>query len=313
MIDETSETAMPRSAVRDVHGVLLLDKPVGFTSNQALQRIKRLFGARKAGHTGSLDPLASGMLPVCLGQATKVSAFLLDANKHYIVSGRLGEKTSTGDAEGEVIASEAFQGITEKRLASVLDEFRGSIQQIPPMHSAIKHKGQPLYKLARRGIEIEREPREVQIHELTLLELGDEELTLEVRCSKGTYVRTLVESIAEAAGTYAHVASLRRLSVGPYGEGMHRLEDLEARSRSGQDELDEALLPIDSALQDWPAMSLPSDSAYFLLQGQAVTAPRNVPEGLVRLYTGEGPRFLGVGELQRDGRVKPKRLFPGLH
>ena len=313
MIDEASETARPRSSARNVHGVLLLDKPVGFTSNQALQRIKRLFKARKAGHTGSLDPLASGMLPVCLGQATKISAFLLDADKHYIVSGRLGEKTSTGDAEGETIASGPVGQLTEERLTEILDRFRGRIQQVPPMYSAIKHRGQPLYKLARRGIEIERAPREVRIHELELLQLGREELTLEIHCSKGTYVRTLLESIAEAAGTYAHVVALRRLSVGPYEDGMHGLEELEARAELGQDHLDEMLLPIDSALKHWPAMRLPSESAYFLLQGQAVTAPRDIPEGLVRLYTGDVPRFLGVGELQRDGMVKPKRLFPGLH
>lgn len=312
MMDKISDSAMGRS-LRDVHGVLLLDKPVGFTSNQALQRIKRLFKARKAGHTGSLDPLASGMLPVCLGQATKVCAFLLDADKHYVVSGRLGEKTSTGDAEGEVVGHRPFDGTTNERVAEVLGGFRGTIAQIPPMYSAIKHQGQPLYKLARRGIEIERQPREVRIHELTLREFTGSELTLEIRCSKGTYVRTLVEGIAEALGTYAHVIALRRLSVGPYEEGMHRLEDLEACSRSSQVALDETLLPIDSALQDWPAVSLTSDSAYFLLQGQAVTAPGSLPEGLVRLYEEEGPRFLGVGELQRDGRVKPKRLFPGLH
>lgn len=295
---------------RVIDGVLLLDKPIGLTSNQALQRVKRLFDARKAGHTGSLDPLASGLLPICLGQATKVSGFLLDAGKRYQVVARLGQRTDTGDADGQVIEERPVPALDRGLVKRVLARFEGSQTQVPPMYSALKHQGQRLYKLARQGIEIERQPREIEIHGLELLSLEADALELEVACSKGTYVRTLVEDIAQALGTVAHVIVLRRLGVGPYAEGrMYKLEELEALAEQGMERLDELLLPVDSALEHWPSVELGADSAYYLMQGQAVMAPGAPSSGKVRLYD-EGHGFLGIGEVKLDGRVAPTRLFP---
>lgn len=299
-----------RKKGRAIDGVLLLDKPIGLTSNQALQRVKRLFDARKAGHTGSLDPLASGLLPICLGQATKVSRFLLNAGKRYQVVARLGQRTDTGDADGQVIEERPVPALDRGLVKRVLARFEGSQTQIPPMYSAIKHQGQRLYKLARQGIEIERQPREIEIHGLELLSLEADALELEVACSKGTYVRTLVEDIARALGTVAHVIVLRRLGVGPYAEGrMYKLEELEALAEQGMERLDELLLPVDSALDHWPSVELGADSAYYLMQGQAVMAPGAPSSGKVRLYD-EGHGFLGIGEVKLDGRVAPTRLFP---
>lgn len=299
-----------RKKGRAIDGVLLLDKPIGLTSNQALQRVKRLFDARKAGHTGSLDPLASGLLPICLGQATKVSRFLLNAGKRYQVVARLGQRTDTGDADGQVIEERPVPALDRGLVKRVLAQFEGSQTQVPPMYSAIKHQGQRLYKLARQGIEIERQPREIEIHGLELLSLEADALELEVACSKGTYVRTLVEDIARALGTVAHVIVLRRLGVGPYAEGrMYKLEELEALAEQGMERLDELLLPVDSALEHWPSVELGADSAYYLMQGQAVMAPGAPSSGKVRLYD-EGHGFLGIGEVKLDGRVAPTRLFP---
>lgn len=299
-----------RKKGRAIDGVLLLDKPIGLTSNQALQRVKRLFDARKAGHTGSLDPLASGLLPICLGQATKVSGFLLNAGKRYQVVARLGQRTDTGDADGQVIEERPVPALDRGLVKRVLAQFEGSQTQVPPMYSAIKHQGQRLYKLARQGIEIERQPREIEIHGLELLSLEADALELEVACSKGTYVRTLVEDIARALGTVAHVIVLRRLGVGPYAEGrMYKLEELEALAEQGMERLDELLLPVDSALDHWPSVELGADSAYYLMQGQAVMAPGAPSSGKVRLYD-EGHGFLGIGEVKLDGRVAPTRLFP---
>lgn len=299
-----------RQKGRVIDGVLLLDKPIGLTSNQALQRVKRLFDARKAGHTGSLDPLASGLLPICLGQATKVSGFLLNAGKRYQVVARLGQRTDTGDADGQVIEERPVPALDRGLVKRVLARFEGSQTQVPPMYSALKHQGQRLYKLARQGIEIERQPREIEIHGLELLSLEADALELEVACSKGTYVRTLVEDIAQALGTVAHVIVLRRLGVGPYAEGrMYKLEELEALAEQGMERLDELLLPVDSALEHWPSVELGADSAYYLMQGQAVMAPGAPSSGKVRLYD-EGHGFLGIGEVKLDGRVAPTRLFP---
>lgn len=299
-----------RQKGRAIDGVLLLDKPIGLTSNQALQRVKRLFDARKAGHTGSLDPLASGLLPVCLGQATKVSGFLLDARKRYQVTARLGQRTDTGDADGQVVEEQPVPPLDDDAVKRVLAQFAGLQKQVPPMYSAIKHQGQRLYKLARRGIEIERQPRQIEIYGLELLSLEADALELDVACSKGTYVRTLIEDIARALGTVAHVTVLRRLGVGPYAEGrMYKLGELEALAEQGMERLDDVLLPVDSALEHWPSVELGADSAYYLMQGQAVMAPGAPSSGKVRLYD-EGHGFLGIGEVKLDGRVAPTRLFP---
>ncbi len=214
---------------RDVNGILLLDKPSGITSNDALQQVKRLYFAKKAGHTGSLDPLASGVLPICMGEATKVSAFLLDADKRYQVRCQLGVRTATADAEGEVLETRPVGNYSEQQLEAVLDGFRGSIEQVPPMYSALKHEGQRLYKLARQGVEVEREARTVEIYQLTLTGRGPDWIDIAVHCSKGTYVRTLAEDIGDRLGCGAHVSALRRTAVGPYSEtGLVTLEQLRA-------------------------------------------------------------------------------------
>jgi tRNA pseudouridine55 synthase len=292
-----------------VTGILLLDKPVAITSNDALQRVKRIFQAAKAGHTGSLDPLADGLLPICLGAATKLSAFLLDADKKYRVRALLGVTTTTADAEGEVISERPVEGVTEAALQAVLPRFTGEIDQVPPMYSALKHKGQRLYKLAREGVEVEREPRRVTIYGLTLGEVALPEFELEVHCSKGTYVRTLVEDIGEALGCGAHVTALRRTAVGPYGEdGMVTWQAVEAAAENGLDGLDALLLPLDSALGGWPEVRLSADTAYYLKRGQPVLVPKAPTSGWVRLYD-QGQRFIGVGEVEDDGRIAPRRLM----
>lgn len=297
---------------RDVTGILLLDKSTGKTSNAALQEVKRLFGARKAGHTGSLDPLASGLLPICFGEATKFSRFLLEADKHYRVTGKLGVKTASGDAEGEVIETRPVPALSEAVLAPVLAQFTGPIEQVPSMYSAIKHQGQPLYKLAHQGLEVERQPRSVTIHELTLLRIEGDELELDIRCSKGTYVRTLVEDIGEALGCGAHVIELRRLGAGPYeGQAMYTLEQLQTTVlESGMEGIDALLLPVDSSTGHWPELRLSEAAAYYLRQGQPVIVPRAPTEGWVRLYE-EKEGFMGVGEILDDGRVAPRRLVQG--
>lgn len=292
---------------RPVHGVLLLDKPIEMSSNHVLQKVKRLFNAQKAGHTGSLDPLATGMLPICMGEATKVSAFLLDADKTYRFKCQLGIKTSTADAEGEVIENRPFEHVTIDQVTSILPRFVGNIEQIPPMYSALKKDGQRLYDLARQGIEVERKPRPVTIYNLQLLAMNSFELELQVKCSKGTYVRTLAEDIAEALGTVAYITELRRLSVGVYDGDMVTLETLQALADKGFDALDDMLLPMDSGLPDWPDVHLDADSAYYIKLGQPVQIARAPTKGWVRIYNGDD--FLGLGIIQDDGRVAPKRMF----
>ncbi len=299
-----------RSHGRPVSGILLLDKPVGMTSNAALQAAKRLFRARKAGHTGSLDPLASGLLPICLGEATKVSAYLLDADKRYRVRVRLGVTTTTGDADGEILVTRAVEPFDATRLEAVLDGLRGEIDQVPPMYSALHHKGQRLYQLAREGIEVERAPRRITIHALDALAVAADELELDVHCSKGTYVRTLAEEIGTGLGCGAHVVALRRTGVGPYSEaGLLTLDALRAEADEGAPEaLDRHLLPVASALAHWPEVRLSGDAAYYLRQGQAVVVPRAPTSGWLRLVGDDGA-FIGVGQVQDDGRVAPRRLF----
>ncbi len=302
---------MIRRKLRDVHGIVLLDKPIGITSNGALQIVKRLFQARKAGHTGSLDPLASGLLPLCFGSATKVSAFLLEADKDYQVTVKLGEKTTTGDAEGEVISRRDASEVSDAAIAAVLPRYTGTIQQIPPMHSAIKQNGQPLYKLAHQGIEVERQPREVTIYALRLLRRDGDALDLAVSCSKGTYIRTLAEDIGEALGVGAHVSALRRTAAGPFqASQMVDMETLQAAAEQGLAVLERFLLPMDTALEKWPDVCLSEDMAYFLRQGQPVFVPKAPTSGWVKLRTADR-RFLGVGCVLEDGRVAPKRLVSG--
>jgi tRNA pseudouridine55 synthase len=298
---------------RNVTGILLLDKPIGLTSNDALQRVKRIYRAAKAGHTGSLDPLATGLLPVCLGAATKFSAYLLDADKRYRVRVQLGVTTSTADAEGEVLERRPVAGVDPQRIEAVLAGFRGEIDQLPPMYSAVKHGGERLYKLARQGLEVERQPRRIQIFSLDLIGIDLPEIELDVHCSKGTYVRTLAEDIGRELGCGGHVCALRRTGVGPYEEAtvafvtLDQLRDL-ADQEGAAPRLDALLLPLESALGHWPAVRLSADAAFYLQQGQAVLVPQAPTQGLVRLYD-VSQRFLGVGEILDDGKVQPKRLI----
>lgn len=294
---------------RKVDGILLLDKSPGQSSNAALQAAKRLFKARKAGHTGSLDPLASGLLPLCFGAATKVSAFLLDADKHYWVRARFGVKTATGDAEGEQLASSDAPIPDENAIRDALAGFLGEQQQVPPMYSAVKHHGRRLYELAREGIEVEREPRRIRIDEFSLLACSGTELDFRVRCSKGTYVRTLIEDWAESLGGYAHVTGLRRLGVGPFeDDSLYTLERLEAIAQEGLQALDALLLPIGRALDDWPAVELDADSSFYLGRGQPVQVPHSPTRGWVRIYD-SGSRLMAVGEVLDDGRIAPRRML----
>ena len=298
-----------RKNVRDVNGILLLDKPMGMTSNRALQKIKHLYGARKAGHTGSLDPLATGMLPLCFGQATKVSHWLLDADKVYEVEAAMGARTDTADADGQVVETSAVT-ISRPMLEAALDAHRGKIEQVPPMYSALKQDGQRLYKLAREGKEVERKARQVEIYELSIVHYDPARPVLRVRCSKGTYVRTLIETIAAAMGTVAHVAALRRTVLGPFASGgMVTLEQVAALA-GDNDALDRLLIPADRALEAFPAIELTADEAFYLRHGHTVG---HAPQGLsgpVRVYD-QDARFLGIGEILPDGGIAPKRLFAG--
>jgi len=299
---------MRRKRGRPVQGIVPLDKPSGMSSNEALQRVKRLFQARKAGHTGSLDRQASGLLPLCLGEATKISGFLLNASKRYRARFRLGVRTTTGDSEGEVLERRPVPVFGRAELEQVLARFRGDIRQTPPMHSAVKHHGQRLYRLAHQGLVVEREARTVQVHELTLLDVTEGAVDVEVYCSKGTFVRTLAEDVGEALGCGAHIESLRRIAAGPFGEDdMVTLEALEARAREGLEALDAVVLPMETAVSEWPDVHLPEGVAFYLRKGQPVMVPHAPTEGWVRIY-GEGRGFLGVGEVLDDGRIAPRRL-----
>ncbi len=294
-----------------VDGIVLLDKPSGRTSNDALQEVKRVFRARKAGHTGSLDPLANGLLPICLGEATKVSSFLLDADKRYSLRARFGERTTTADAEGEVVATRSTAGIDEQSVRELLPAFCGHQHQIPPMYSAIKRHGKPLYKLARKGIEVEREPRAIDVFEFVLTGRDGDEYSFDLHCSKGTYVRTLVEDIGERLGCGAHVCALRRTGVGVFQAPEHAgvtLDALHAAAREGPAALDAYRLPLDTALASWPGVTLSPDMVFYVRQGQAVQVPNAPASGYLRLYARDGT-FVGMGRVQDDGKVAPKRLL----
>ena len=298
-----------RSKGRKINGIFLLNKPVGISSNHALQRVKRLFNAAKAGHTGSLDPLASGMLPICLGEATKFSQYLLDSDKRYQVQGLLGIKTETADAEGAAIATSEVS-TTKEEFLSVMENYRGDIEQIPSMYSAIKVDGQPLYKLAREGITIERKPRPVTIHEIELLKFDSPYAEMDVLCSKGTYIRNLVEDIGDDLKCGAHVTKLHRSQVGPYlPEGMLTFEQAEALvEENGLEALDKTLLPVYSSVSHWPEVILNSNLAFYIQQGQPIQVTDAPKKGGIRLMT-EDNQFLGIGEINEDGLVAPKRLI----
>lgn len=303
--------ASGRSAAID--GILLLDKPAGVTSNGALQRVKRLLRARKAGHTGSLDPAATGMLPLCFGEATKVSAFLLDADKTYRVTARLGRSTDTGDAEGQETAIKPVPALDAAAWASILDGFLGESRQVPPMYSALKKDGKRLYELARKGETVEREARPITVHAMDLLEAAGTRLVFRVRCSKGTYVRTLVEDVAARAGTVAYTRSLHRESVGDFDpRAMLDMEAIAALAGEGPGVLAAHLLPPDRGLSGFPAVEVDSDAAGRLRHGMTVRASAASATGLVRLYgPGEPPEFIGIGERSDAGEVAPKRIFGG--
>ena len=298
---------------RNISGIVLLDKPLGITSNRALQIVKRLYNAAKAGHTGSLDPLATGLLPLCLGEATKVSGFLLDADKSYLATLKLGVKTFSADAEGEVIETRPVENYSKKQINAAIEHFLGDIEQVPPMHSALKVDGQPLYKLAHQGVVIERKSRSVHIFGIEVLRHEGDEIDIEVHCSKGTYIRTLAEDIGEKLGCGAHLSALRRTASGPFDlEESITIEQLEQfaekTNEQGFDELDNQLMPAEEALYDWESVDLSADATFYILRGQAVQVPNAPTSGLVRLFS-EEKGFLGIGEIMDDGRVKPTRLF----
>lgn len=285
-------------------GILLLDKPLGLTSNAALSRAKRVLGIRKAGHTGALDPLATGLLPLCFGQATKVSAFLLDADKEYLAEVRLGETTASGDAEGDVLERREVAELTRADVEAVLERFRGPIEQVPPMYSALKHKGRRLHDLARAGIEVERKPRPVIIHRLDLLECDPPLLSLRVGCSKGTYIRSLAMDIGEALNCGAHLNALRRTTSGPFS-----LEDavtLEALEEMDADRTRSLLLPPDTALSHLPPVELDDAAAVDIGHGKPVATGHPAAE-LVRIYAAGA--FLGLGRVDARGCLRVRRLF----
>lgn len=295
---------------QNINGILLLDKPLEITSNGALQRVKRLFNAKKAGHTGSLDPLATGMLPLCFGEATKFSQYLLDSDKTYQVKAQLGVETNTGDCEGQVINTRDVIGVDEARLQTVLKSFLGVIDQVPPMFSALKHQGKPLYELARQGIEIERKSRQITIYDIQFKQFESNQVSFDVTCSKGTYIRTLVEDIGKLLNCGAHVIGLRRTNVNPYQNAvMYTLPALEIIAEElGQAALIDCLLPMETSIHHLPAIQLTSSAAYYLRMGQSIrtSAPKESP--LVRLVS-EDARFLGIGEIMMDGTLKPHRLI----
>lgn len=293
-----------------VDGLLLLNKPPGMTSNRALQTVRRLLNAKKAGHTGSLDPSATGMLPLCFGEATKVCAYLLDADKTYRVTARLGTATSTGDADGgETIATADVPDLSFEEWDDIVQGFLGESMQVPPMYSALKKDGKRLYELARQGKTVEREPRSIRIDQIQLLEAAGTRLVMRVTCSKGTYIRTLVEDIAKQAGTVAHTAGLHRESVAGFRpEDMVDLSTVEARAEGDRDGLRAGLLPPDEALKGLAAVDVDATDGPRFSGGQAVQVAAEGLEGLVRVY-GAGKQFLGVGELSEDGLLAPRRVF----
>jgi tRNA pseudouridine55 synthase len=288
------------------NGILLLDKPAGMSSNAALQRVRRLFGGCKAGHAGSLDPLATGMLPLCLGEATKIAGEILSNRKRYRFTLALGARTASGDREGPVVEEAPVPDCWQDGLQAALAGFLGVGRQVPPMYSALKRDGQPLYRLARAGVTVERAPRQIEIFELAPISQTDQGVELDVLCSKGTYVRTLAEDIARAMGTCGHVAALRRSWVEPFEA--ERMQTLEAVTRECEEGSGPELLPADRPLVHLPAVALEGWQADRIGHGQEVVLVHSPPPGRVRLYEAGG-RFFGLGESDGRGKVRPRRLF----
>ncbi|WP_428771327.1 tRNA pseudouridine(55) synthase TruB [Vibrio sp.] len=305
---------------RPVDGIVLLDKPTGISSNDALQKVKRIYFAEKAGHTGALDPLATGMLPICLGEATKFSQFLLDSDKRYRVIAKLGERTNTSDSDGEVVETRPVN-VEQDQLEACIERFRGETDQVPSMFSALKYQGRPLYEYAREGVEVPREARKITVYDIRLLRFAADEVEMEVHCSKGTYIRTIVDDLGEMLGCGAHVTMLRRTAVADYPyERMLTLEQLEElldqakrQDKAPRELLDPLLLPMDSAVQSLPEVNLIPELADMVQHGQPVQVMGAPCEGSVRLTSGEEKLFLGVGEMNDDGKIAPKRLVVFRH
>jgi tRNA pseudouridine55 synthase len=296
------------SDYRDVDGILILDKPIGCSSNQALQQVRKLYRARKAGHCGSLDPLATGILPICLGEATKFSSYLLGANKTYRATCRLGETTTTGDTEGEIVESRPVT-VEVTQVERSLTQFVGEIEQIPPMYSALKHQGKRLYQLARKGIQVERKARQVTIYRLALLSCSGDSLSFEVSCSKGTYIRTLAEDIGAVLGCGAHLTALHRSAVDSFVEqDAITMDQLQLLEQKGMDQLDDLLLPVTRAVVQFPELILDASSSLMISQGKRVQLGASEAAGLRRLVTDEG-RFMGLGKVASDGELAAKRLM----
>jgi len=305
---------------RAINGVLLLDKPYEMSSNHALQAVKRLYFAQKAGHTGALDPLATGMLPICLGEGTKFSQFLLDTDKTYQVTAKLGIRTTTSDADGEIV-TEKLVNISNEQLNNALNNFRGTTKQVPSMYSALKYQGKPLYKYAREGIEVPRESRDITVYQLDLLRFENDEVDLNIHVSKGTYIRTIVDDLGELLGCGAHVAHLRRSAVGNYPTDKMvtleyvntLLEQAKEQDISPSELLDPLLLPMNTAVDGMPSVFVDDMSANFLRHGNPVQAANSPLEGVVQVYIGESEddenkEFIGVGHIDEDGLVAPKRI-----
>jgi tRNA pseudouridine55 synthase len=302
---KTLNTLQFKRIKRNVNGVLLLDKPLGFSSNQALQKVKWLFSAAKAGHTGTLDPLATGLLPICLGEATKFAQYVTDADKTYVATIKLGITTATGDAEGEVLVTTPVN-VTSAQFVAACQQFLGEISQVPPMYSALKHEGKALYEYAREGVDIARQARSVQIKNITVNEFSGDIAQITVTCSKGTYIRTLAEDIGAKLACGAHLIGLRRTETAgyllPQAITIEQLEAMTLETRDAQ------LLAVDSAIEYLPKVTLNPDAAHFLMQGQAVWLAGKTPAGDLRVYD-ENDCFLGLGFLQDDGKIAPKRLI----
>ena len=293
---------------RNINGILLLKKPSGITSNDALQKIKKLFYARKAGHTGSLDKPATGMLPIFFGEATKFTSYLINADKYYYTRCQLGAETTTGDAAGEITGTNDVPTLIEKPLTGILSEFKGDIAQVPPMYSALKHKGQRLYKLAYKGIEVERKKRLVRIYDIKLINFTKDQLEIELHCSKGTYVRTLVEDIGRRIGCGAHVHQLIRTRVGDFAEDeMWTIDELIKLSETRFSNLLDVLLPVDSVVNGMPEVTLTHSSSSYITNGQSISVPNAPSKGMLRMYN-QNHDFLGIGEVLKDGRIAPRRL-----